>query len=138
MDIDSLKRRAAAGNCAAQTTLGISYLYGDGGLDIDYGEALRFLSMAAEAGASRAVVNLAHMYAEGLGVPQDIAKAIELYDLVGRVEFLAAIALGRIYSKGLGVGIDHELARYWYSIAASFEGRVNCYEELAEAKRYMD
>jgi uncharacterized protein len=137
MHIDSLKRRAEAGSCAAQAILGLYYLYGSEDTHIDYQEAFRLLSAAARAGASRAVVNLAHMYAQGLGIPRSTTKAVELYESVGKVEFFAAIALGRIYSKGVSVPVDESRAMHWYSIAASFEGRVSDCEELTEAKAYI-
>ena len=138
MDVESLRRKATTGNCAAQTRLGIAYLCGDDGLSIDYGEAFRLLSAAAAAGASRAVVNLALMYEEGLGVPTDTAKAVQLYESVGNLEFFAAIALGRIYSKGAGVPVDRNRAFSWYSVAAGFADRVDgCDRELDEARAYI-
>lgn len=138
MDVESLRRKAATGNCAAQTRLGIAYLCGDDGFSIDYGEAFRLLSAAASAGASRAVVNLALMYEEGLGVPKDTAKAVQLYESVGNLEFLAASALGRIYSKGDGVPVDRDRAFSWYSVAAGFADIVGgCDRELDEARAYI-
>ena len=76
-------RRAEAGSCAAQSALGACYLHGED-VDTDYKEAFRYLSAAAEQGVSNAVLNLGHMYAEGLGVPQNMPEAIRLYESVGR------------------------------------------------------
>jgi TPR repeat protein len=136
MDIAELKRKAAAGSCVAQGILGVHYLEGIG-VDVDYQEAFRLLSAAANQGASRAIANLADMYAQGLGIPQDIAKAIQLYERVGKVEFFAAIALGRIYSNRVGVPVDLDQAFEWYSAAVAFEGRVADCDELSEAKAYV-
>jgi len=46
MDFKELERKAESGSCVAQTTLGISYLYGYD-VQIDYDKAFRFLSLAA-------------------------------------------------------------------------------------------
>ena len=137
MDVTELKRKAEAGNCAAQSLIGAYYLFGHESIRIDYTEAFRFLSAAARRGSSRAVANLAFIYEEGLGIPRDIAKAIELYEAVGTVEFFAAVALGRIYSKGREVPVDPERAFRWYSAAAAFEGRIADCAELTEAKAYV-
>jgi TPR repeat protein len=110
------------------------------GVDIavDYKEAFRLLSIAADRGAPRAMANLARMYAEGLGLPKDLPQAVHLYEKAAKTgEFLAQIELGRIYSRGLGVAADPEAAIRWYSAAAAQEGRVEKCEELEEAKAYV-
>ena len=104
-------------------------------VEVDYVQAFRFLSSAAERGASRAIALLADMYAQGLGVPQDIGKAISLYEkAAARGEFFAQIALGRIYSKGIGVAPNQDAALKWYATAVSEEG--DC-EEWHEAQTYV-
>jgi hypothetical protein len=113
------------------------YLYGADEVEIDYGQAYRWLSAAAEKGVSRAIANLAVMYAGGLGVPKDAGEAIPLYERVGDVEFFAAIALGRIYLNGVGVHPDPVKALRWYSVAAAFEGDISDCDELSEAKTYV-
>jgi uncharacterized protein len=137
MDLLELRRKAKSGNCASQSILGCYYLYGGDGIAVDYEQALRFLSAAGDQGASRAIANLAYMYERGLGTPQDLTKAIQLYERVGNVEFFAAVALGRIFCKGLGVPTSPERALQWYSVAAAFEGRVADCEELNEARAYV-
>jgi len=136
MDIDGLRRKAAAGNCAAQSVLGALYLDGID-TEVNYAEAFRFLSAAANQGASRAIANLARMFAEGLGTTTDLNRAVELYERVGKVEFAAAIALGRIYSLGVDRQPDPVNALKWYSVAASFEGIVRDCDDLNEAKAYL-
>ncbi len=99
--------------------------------DVDYPEALRFLSTAAAKGASRALANLARMYATGLGVPTNVSEAVKLYRAAAeRGEFVAQIELGRIFSRGQGVEVDPEAALRWFSAAAAQEGRVEDGEEL--------
>lgn len=136
MDIPDLRKKADSGNCAAQSVLGICYLDGID-VEINYQEAFRLLSAAARQGASRAVVGLARMYADGLGIAKDINEAIRLYKTVSRVEFFAPIELGRIYARGLGVPSDADEALRWYSAAAEFEGRVGDCAEVEEAKAYV-
>jgi len=115
MDIPDLRKAADSGNPAAQSMLGVCYLHGIE-VDINYDEAFRLLSVAK---TSRGVVNLAWMYAEGLGVPKDMAQAIRLYKRVAKVEFRAQLELGRIYSRGNEVPVDLQEALKWYSAAAA-------------------
>ena len=146
MNIHELRRGADSGSRVDRSVLGLCYLYGVD-VQVDYKEAFRLLSMA---GTSRAVANLARMYAEGLGISKDTAKAIRLYKAVGRSEFRAQLELGRIYSRGLGVPIDPVEAFRWYSDAAAREERdcvddpINAafvssgtFEEVQEAKAYV-
>ncbi len=124
MDVVELRKKADSGNVAAQSILGVSYLYG---LDtsVSYPEALRFLRAASDGGASRAVVNLGRMYAEGYECDPDIAAAIRLYEAVAKVEFFAALELGRIYSNGRGVAADKDAAHKWYLLALQWRDRTS-------------
>lgn len=119
MNLSEVKEKAELGLSPAQTILGCAYLYGEFGLERDYQQAKMWLSLAAEKGVSRAVLNLAYMYEEGLGVPVDIPTAISLFERVARSEFAAAVELGRIYSSGLHVPEDKEKACHWYSAAVN-------------------
>ena len=117
MDIPDLRKKSDSGSRAAQGALGICYLYGHE-VEVNYKEAFRLLSLA---GTSRAVVNLARMHAEGMGVPKDLAEAIRLYKAVAKSEFRAQLELGRVYSRGMGVQADSDEALRWYSAAAGRE-----------------
>ena len=75
MDIAELHKRAEQGNVVAQSLLGLCYLSGED-VRVDCAQALHYLALAASEGASRAMLNLGRMYAQGLGVSQDAAKAI--------------------------------------------------------------
>src|SRR5262245_10751081 len=114
MNIPELQQKAESGSVVAQSTLGICYLYGRE-VEFNYQEAFRLLSAAKDKGASRAVVNLAHMYAEGLGVPKDLPTAIRFYEAVANAEVPAQLELGRIYSLGMGVPANPEAALRYYS-----------------------
>jgi TPR repeat protein len=136
LDIGELRKKADAGSCVAQSILGISYLDGSD-VEVNYPEAFRLLSDAAKQGASRAAVNLARMYAEGLGTPRDLAEAMRLYKAVSKVEFFAPIALGRIYSRGQGVPVNQVEALRWYSAAIEWEDRVGDCPEMEEARVFV-
>lgn len=140
MDIAELGRRSALGSAAAQTTLGLYYLFGYGPVGINYTEAFRLLSMASKQGASTALVNLAYMYQHGLGIEKNNEQAIKLYEQVGRVQFFAALELGRIYSQGSGVQQDSRKALEWYLVVAAYGGpefNEDLRNELDEAKDYI-
>lgn len=137
MNIDDLRERAASGSVVAQSILGICYLQGTE-VEVDYNEALRLLSLAAEKGASRASVSLARMYEEGLGTEKEIGTAIHLYESAAQKgEFFAQIALGRIFAKGVEAPSDPSRAMHWYSVALSQSGRVEDCDELREAATYV-
>ena len=140
MNITDMRRKAEAGSCVAQSVLGACYLYGEE-VDTDYKEAFRYLSAAAEQGASRAVLNLGRMHAKGLGVPQNVPEAIRLYEAVGGPAsstdaFAARIELGRIFALGRGVSIDREAALKWYSAAIDVAPDDDS-EDLSEARAYV-
>jgi len=101
MNIPDLRRRADSGSAVAQALLGVCYL------EVNYVEAFRLLSAAADRGATRAITNLARMHANGLGIPKDVSNAIRLYESAAEAgEFLAQIELARIYSRGNDVPVD--------------------------------
>jgi uncharacterized protein len=84
------------------------------------------------------MTNLARMYAEGLGTGKNLPEAVRLYEAAAEAgEFLAQVALGRIYSHGADVPANPGAARRWYSAAAAQEGRVGDCEELQEAKSHV-
>jgi TPR repeat protein len=136
MDISELREKAELGSCLAQSVLGTCYLDGNE-VEVNYQEAFRLLSSAAKQGASRAVVNLARMYEQGLGIQKNVGEAVRLYKSVSHAEFLAAVALGRIYARGADVPADSAEALRWYSAAAAWEGRVADCDEIKEAKAFM-
>ena len=142
LDISELRQKAEAGSCAAQSILGGCYLYGYE-VEVNYKEALRFLSAAANQGTSRAVLNLAHMYAKGWGVSRNVHEAIRLFEAVARPSdstdaFVARIELGRIFSLGAGVHIDKYAALKWYAAAIEIGTDDNDdAEKLREARDYI-
>lgn len=149
MAIDFAKslKGAEEGSPVDQGFVGWCYLYGKH-VGVNYEEAFRWLSAAAEQRASRPFTHLGRMYAEGLGVPQDIAEAIRRFRAVEKVEPRAQLGLARIYAQGHGVLADSaEALRLYKAVAdcdylhpdpaaAAFAGALTP-EEVDEAKAYI-
>ena len=73
----------------------------------------------AEQGYAGAQHGLGVAYANGLGVPQDYAEAVNWYHLAAEQAFaLAQLNLGLMYAKGEGVPQDYVEAVAWYRRAA--------------------
>jgi TPR repeat protein len=85
----------------------------------DFTTALQEWQPLAEAGSSTAQYNLAIMYANGEGVPQDDGEAARWYRLAAEQGSVAAqLSLGFIYEAGKGVPRDGLEAIRWYRMAA--------------------
>lgn len=140
-NIEEMRRQAEGGSCPSQCMLGLCYLYGID-VEIDFGQAFLFLSAAANRGASRAVLNLARMYAQGLGIEQNVAEAIKRFEHVAKLPdsgdtFQARIELGRIFSRGLGIVVDKRMALKWYSAAAQIATDDDDADEVKEAREFV-
>jgi len=135
MSVEELRTRAETGSVVAQTVLGISYLHGHE-VARDPGEAFRWLTLAAEAGAARAEAWLGAMYEEGIYVEVNLARARELYARSSeRGEFLGCIFLARALATGKGGSVDEAAAAYWYGQALKMS--VEECPEVEEARRYL-
>ncbi|MBI1173613.1 peptidase C14, caspase catalytic subunit p20 [bacterium] len=74
-------------------------------------EAVQYFTRAANAGAPDAEFELAKIYEQGLGVPPDPAKALELYKASAAQGFADAINdLGFLYFQG-GLGLQPDQAK---------------------------
>lgn len=86
----------------------------------DYKKALEVWTELAEQGDESAQINLANMYAKGLGTKKDRAQAIKWLEKAadqGNLE--AMFDLGQIYGTQYGdIKADHELSLNWYQKAA--------------------
>jgi len=101
---------------AAAQSFGEGLAAYDGGR---YGEAAEIFRTLAEEGHDGAMMALAGLYADGLGVRRDQAEASRLYleaAKAGNVDAMRII--GDRYARGLGVERDPEKARTWLSRAA--------------------
>lgn len=70
--------QAEAGDADAQNYVGEIYLKGLG-IDPDYSRSAQWFEKAAAQGSRRARINLGYQYEQGLGVPKDLPKALNLY-----------------------------------------------------------
>jgi hypothetical protein len=76
--------------------------------------------LAAEQGSADAQFNLANLYQDGNGVPQDHAEAVKWYRLSAEQGYAnAQNNLGLKYERGNGVKKDNVYAYMWWEIAAS-------------------
>jgi len=99
----------------------------------DYATALREWAPLADAGDSRAQFNLALLYARGLGVKRDDARAAALYTKAAEAGFSRAqYQLGLAFSSGIGVPVDAARGAYWYEKAAA-QGHTAAQHRLALA-----
>jgi TPR repeat protein len=83
------------------------------------------------------------MYAQGLGVGQDLPEAIRHFEAVAKPSdsgdaFPARIELGRIFSHGLGVPSDTNMALKWYASAIEVATDTDDPEEKEEVRKYLD
>lgn len=83
-------------------------------------KAFNLLTRAAEAGSPEAQFELAQLYEIGLGVEQDVARALELYRTAADADFADAINdLGFLYFQGgLGILPDREQGLRFFERAA--------------------
>ena len=131
-DLETLRKKAEAGDAAAQNNLGVAYHNGEG-VPKDYAEAMKWCRKAAEQGYASAQNNLGVRYDNGEGVPEDYAEAVKWYRKAaeqGHTNAQFDIALA--YSNGRGVPADDVVAYAWYSAAAA-SGHGN-----ARALKYRD
>jgi hypothetical protein len=70
---------ADKGNAPAMVHMGVMFLLGTGGVNNDPVEAARWFGKAADAGSAAGMYDLATMYDDGQGIPEDPAKAKDLY-----------------------------------------------------------
>lgn len=74
----SLREEAASGDAGAMTSLGYSYLNGEGSVERNVDEALKWFNAALDMGYGRAAQSIGFMYYQGNGVERDYEKAYEL------------------------------------------------------------
>ena len=88
----------------------------------DQAAAAAWLAKAAEFDHPLAQNNLADMYEKGRGVPQDLPRALALYQraALGRLP-VAFASLGELYSRGVGVERDLTLSYTYLALAARFQ-----------------
>ncbi len=84
----------------------------------DYATALKLAELSATSGLSDAQVFLGFMYEKGLGVNEDINKAISWYAKASELgNHQAQVLMGLLYEKGKGVPLDFNKAAEQYKNA---------------------
>lgn len=98
----ALTKKAAAGDAAAQYSLGVALLQGDFGAP-DLADGLSWVQAAATQGHSPAMARLGRLYRDGIGVPADPYQAVEWFRVAGEGGFLPArIDLALMLAAGKG------------------------------------
>ena len=101
----------------------------------DYAAALNFWKPLAEEGVANAQFSLAGMYANGQGVPQDIAGAARWVRLAAEQGLAnAQNNLGYMYAEGQGVPQDDTEAAKWYRKAAE---QGHAYAQISLGSMYL-
>jgi TPR repeat protein len=86
----------------------------------DYLEALVWYEKAAAQANTPAMINLAYLYAGGLGVTQDYSRARQLLEKAAAVgNAIAMTNLGDLFAQGHGVAPNYVKAATWYRKAAA-------------------
>lgn len=112
--------KAAKGDAQAQFQLGGIYEFGGEEVVADPAKAAKWYRKAAEHGLPRAQYNLARLYADGQGVPQDYRQAFHwLRKAAAQNYVLAWNRLGVMCERGKGVAHDDVEACKWFSLAAN-------------------
>ena len=89
------------------------------------------LREAVAAGDARALFEIGARYAEGRGVPQDVAAAAGWYEMAAEKGLAPAqYRIGNLLEKGAGVERDAGKARIWYEKAAR-QGNAGAMHNLA-------
>ena len=92
-------------------SMAICYTSGKG-VEKSFAKATECYTKAADAGIPQAMSSAGFAYANALGVPEDIDKAIGyLKQAMNQGELAAKITLAEIYAKGLGDGNRADAAR---------------------------
>lgn len=116
--VEDTKRRATAGEAAAQSNLGLFYSFGKG-VPRDANESIKWFRLAADQGDAQAQYNLGIAYDQGNGVSKSVAEAFRWFlraALQGHsgAQFNTAICFGR----GDGVAQDQIEFFKWAFLAA--------------------
>jgi TPR repeat protein len=116
--IDSLRKKAEAGDAKSQYALGLDY-YSGFAVGKDLAEAVKWFSKSAEQGNAEAEESLAECYQTGNGVGKDPVEAAKWYRIAAEQgEITAQYNLGLSYDRGVGVEKDSGEAFKWFQKAA--------------------
>ncbi|MBF8271319.1 MAG: putative peptidoglycan binding domain protein [Magnetococcales bacterium] len=127
---------AGWGDSKAQHDLAALYLEGRE-VPQDFGEALKWHTLAAEQGNTLSQHDLATMYLEGLGVAEDHERAFHWFlKAAMQGDGKAQNNLGILYATGQGVAMDIVEAAKWFMLAES-QGTLDAAENMEIAREDM-
>ncbi|MFR2755384.1 MAG: MobP3 family relaxase [Eisenbergiella massiliensis] len=122
---------ANLGNVNAQYALG-RLLLGKGDSPE---QAVAWIAKAADGGSASAQYALGKIYRDGVHVPRNISKAIELFALSAEQKNeYAAYQLGRLFLAGMDIPRDVDAAVRWLTFSAELK---NQYAQYALGKLYL-
>ena len=125
-------RAAATGDLSAMNRLGFMLLRGQGG-EMDAVRGLELLEPVMASDDTWAMLQLADLYAEGVALPMDAAKAQHYYERAAELGNAAGLSrLGSLYRSGLGgIGADRATALdYFERAVAANDGAGRIYLAL--------
>jgi TPR repeat protein len=99
-------------------------------------EAIKYYLDAADRGHAGAMNDLAGMFEYGVGVPRNLATALEGYEKAAEFGHAGAMThMGQLSEEGLEIPQDFANARQWYEKAAAL-GNAASMNNLADLYRY--
>jgi TPR repeat protein len=111
--IESLQKKAEAGDAKSQTKLGQIYQAGKG-VPINPDQAVEWYRKAADQGYAEGECDLGSCYSIGIGIKRDGTEAVKWFHAAAdQGDFEAMSELSYIYSTGFGVTQDKVEAEKW-------------------------
>ncbi|PID99990.1 MAG: hypothetical protein CSA79_05705 [Thiothrix nivea] len=127
---EAIRHAAEKGDMYAQLMYGALFEDGEGGVQQDPAQAVRWYLKAARQGYAKAQHNLALLYEDGKGVPQDYEQAAIWYQKAAESGFSEAQNnLAVLYILGNGVPVDRNQAEKLLRQAAA-QGNANAKRNL--------
>ena len=137
MDIEKLKRDAAAGDAESQYRLAMRHIYGDG-VEEDNDKATKLLNTSAAQGHIEAMYNLAICYHYGYGTKVDLQQAFEWYLKAAEGGYGKGMQLaGEFLADGRhGAQDDCEAVKWYRKAMESTDPDAWCYSRCLLAACY--
>ncbi len=118
--VREIETKALAGDAEAQHDLAAIYTAGHAEVVTDYDRALLWFTESAHHNVANAQYNLGVLYHQGLGVKQDIGKAISLYRVAASNNHPEAqYNLGIAHMEGVGADYNPQIAAYYFEKASA-------------------
>ncbi len=116
--LDPVKVAAEQGDKEAQFQLGLKYLKGQDGLDLDSAKACQWFLKAAEQNQVLAQYNVGICYREGSGFSKDLKRAFEwFFKSANQGDLESSYNVALAYHFGEGTQVDLTQAVTWYQKA---------------------